>query len=252
MTDTQAGTHEPDGPIAESARRVRIGAIIGVVVVLGMSNLMSNRILPAVLYVPWNVLVAVVMVMVVHHAGLSWAELGFSRRTLGRSLRWGLLAFGGIVLLYAVALAIPATRVAFEDGRAGDATVAMMLYQVLLRIPLGTVLLEEVAFRGTLPALFGRREGERWRWFPVLGSSVLFGLWHALPALTVATSNEAVGEVLGGQPLLTALAAVGATTVAGIVLCWWRHMGRGLLTPIMSHIATNSLGYAVAWVLMHG
>ena len=50
-----------------------------------------------------------------------------------------------------------------------------MLFQVLVRIPLGTVLLEEVAFRGVLPALLGAAPAIRWRWGPVIGASVAFG-----------------------------------------------------------------------------
>lgn len=246
-----SGVGQPGERASGDRRRdVHLWAVLLVVAVLIVSNLMSNRLLPAELYVPWNVAVAVVMVLVAHNRGFSWADIGVSRATLGRSAVWGLAAFGLVVLAYAVALLIPATRDLFRDARAGDASTAYMLYQVLLRIPLGTVLLEEVAFRGVLPTLLGRHEGQRWRWGPVLGASVLFGLWHVVPSLSVPKANDAVGQVLGGQELLTVLLAVIGTGIAGVVLSWWRYVGRGLLTPMLLHVATNSLGYLAAWLVL--
>ena len=89
---------------------------------------------------------------------------------------------------------VPATQSAFIDTRIGDADAAQMLFVVLIQIPLGTVVLEEVAFRGVLPALMGASPAIRWRWGPVLGASVLFGLWHILPSIGIGDANAAVGE----------------------------------------------------------
>jgi membrane protease YdiL (CAAX protease family) len=99
-----------------------------------------------------------------------------------------------------------------------------------------------------LPALFGG--GERWRWRPVLVAAALFGLWHALPSLAL-TQNAAVGSAFGGVPIVVVslLAMLGAA-VAGVVLQWWRHTGRGLLAPMLVHLATNSGGVLVAWWLL--
>ena len=72
-----------------------------------------------------------------------------------------------------------------------------MLWVVLVQIPLGTVVLEEVAFRGVLPALMGASPAIRWRWVPVLGASILFGLWHILPSIGIDNANAAVGGALG-------------------------------------------------------
>ena len=45
-------------------------------------------------------------------------------------------------------------------------------------MPLGTVLLEEVAFRGVLWGLLAHMDGPR---VATLVSHSLFGLWHILP-----------------------------------------------------------------------
>jgi len=76
-------------------------------------------------------------------------------------------------------------RVVFTSSPVASITSADLLRAILVRVPFGTVLLEEVAFRGVLPALLGT-DGQRWRWRPVLGASVLFGLFHLFSALCLA------------------------------------------------------------------
>ena len=52
-----------------------------------------------------------------------------------------------------LAVPMPVFNDLYHDKRVGRA-FGRVLYQALVRIPLGTALLEEVAFRGVLPALF--------------------------------------------------------------------------------------------------
>jgi membrane protease YdiL (CAAX protease family) len=70
----------------------------------------------------------------------------------------------------------------FAASPAASSTATNLLVAMFIRVPFGTVLLEEIAFRGVLPALMGA-DGQRWMWRPVLGASVLFGLFHVFPAL---------------------------------------------------------------------
>ena len=111
-----------------------------------------------------------------------------------------MLLVGGTALVFALGMIIPATQHAFIDTRIGNATLGQMLLVVLVQIPLGTVVLEEVAFRGVLPALMGASPAIRWRWGPVLGASTLFGLWHILPSMGIGNANAAVGEAIGTNP----------------------------------------------------
>ena len=116
---------------------------------------MSNRILPEWAYVPWNLSMAFVLIGVAYRGGYGPVAIGFSIRHWHRPVGVGLLLFGGTALLFALGMIIPATQSAFVDTRIGNADVAQMLWVVLVQIPLGTVVLEEVAFRGVLPALMG-------------------------------------------------------------------------------------------------
>jgi len=217
-----------------------------VIAILAVSNFVSNRAWPQA-YVPWNVAVTVVLLVLARRAGLSWNDLGLGRRGARRGLLVGGLAVGLVAVVYLVALALPATREAFVDQRAAGSLTAALL-AALVRIPFGTVLLEEVAFRGVLPALVG---GSWWR--GALVSSVLFGLWHVLPSIGVDSSNAAMAAAFGswGTVAQAALAAV-AMTGAGLVLMLWRRWGGHLLTPALSHLATNSLGVLIAWWLVSG
>lgn len=41
-----------------------------------------------------------------------------------------------------------------------------------------------------------------------------------------------------------------AAAVAGVLLLWWRHTGKGVLAPALVHLATNSGGVLVAWYVL--
>jgi membrane protease YdiL (CAAX protease family) len=221
-----------------------------VVAVLAISNVLNNGVLPTWAYVPWNVGIAGVVVAIALAAGLRWPGVGLDSDNWRRSGVVGSIAVAVVVIVYAVAVAIPATRELFDDSRVGTSAPGLV-YHVALQVPLGTVLLEEIAFRGVLPGLLGWRDDGRWRWWPAAGASVLFALWHVLPAAHTVSQNAAYGDVLGDVPVLASAAAVAAMFVAGFGLCWLRWVGRGLLAPIMVHVSTNSLGFLLAWVVTH-
>ena len=166
--------------------RVRL-ALFAAVTLLAVSNVVSNRLWPEG-YLVWNLGMTGVLLVVARLAGVAWADLGLHGLRLRRGLVIGALAVAAVALVYAAAVALPATRTAFVDSR-GAVPLAAVLFVALVRIPLGTVVLEELAFRGVLPALVG---GGWWR--ATLVSSGLFGLWHVLPSMG---SGSAVTNTLG-------------------------------------------------------
>jgi membrane protease YdiL (CAAX protease family) len=231
-----ASVAQLSGPAARPFR-MRL-ALFAAVTLLAASNLVSNRFWPQG-YVVWNVAMAGVLLAVARAAGLTRHDLGLGRHALRRGVVLGGLAAAGVALVYVAAVALPATRTAFMDNRAAG-PLAAVLFLALVRIPLGTVVLEELAFRGVLPALVG---GGWWR--ATLVSSGLFGLWHVLPSMGMATSNAAVGQTLGTAG--TVVGAVLFTTAAGVVFRAWQRWSGHLVTPMLLHVATNSLGVLVAW-----
>ena len=216
--------------------------------VLAAANVVSNRVLPRSWYVPWNMAVAL---------GLTVIALGWDRRSpheVGfvewrQGLRWGAGTAGGVTALYLCGLALPATRELFDDDRASE-ELSRLLFDAFVAVPLGTVVLEEVAFRGVVPALFESRWGPR---AGVGGAAALFGLWHVLPSWTLGSANAGVRTAVEGPSgrLLTVAGSVLGTAAAGVAFSWLRRRSGSLLAPVILHTSTNSLGYLLAGALRH-
>lgn len=216
-----------------------------------VSNVMANRVLPSWAYVPWNLSMALLLLLVAFRGGVGPVAVGLGVRHWHRPVGVGLLLVGGVALIYGLGMLLPATRSAFLDSRIGDVGVGGLLFAVLVEIPLGTVVLEEIAFRGVLPALMGASPAIRWAWGPALGASVAFGLWHILPSIGLNSANAAVGGALGANQVLTTTLAVVSMTAAGILMCALARLGKGVKTTMLLHWATNSLGFVAAWLLVN-
>jgi uncharacterized protein len=219
-----------------------------VVAILVAVNLLNNLLVPRA-YVLTCVAATGLLLSVARRDGLSWSEIGLDRASLRAGLRWSAVLVVVVLLGMAVAAAAPAARPAFVDARAAGLPGTTVLLRALVRIPLGTALLEEVAFRGVLYAMLARRYGVR---AAVVGSSLLFGLWHVLPSRGLRDGNDAVGSLFGPGPVAAVAAvaaAVAATAAAGLVLCEVRRRSGGLLAPFVLHWALNGVALAAAWAL---
>jgi membrane protease YdiL (CAAX protease family) len=222
-----------------------LGLVLGAAVAW---NLAANLWLPWALYVPGAlVLAAALAAVAVKVGGCAPRDLGLDRRDLRRGLAYGAAAAAAATVVLALGAALPATRALFQDRRAEGISTAVMLYVALVRVPLGTVLLEETLFRGVLLALGLRRWSQA---AAVAASSLAFGLWHVLPARHVTTLNPVFAGLAGGPTarVLGVVAAVVATAAAGVVLCWLRLRSRSLLAPALLHATVNGLGYALAFL----
>lgn len=218
-----------------------MAALVLVVAVLGAHNLVGNLVLPSELYVPVNVAVAAVLLVVARADGVSWADVGLGRSRVGRGARVGATAFLVVAVVLVAAALVPATRPLFEDDRAADLTGAAVAYHALVRIPLGTVVLEEVAFRGVLLALLGRATSTG---VAVGWSSALFGLWHVVPTIEALRANDL------DPSFVPVAAAVAVTGAGGLVFCWLRLRGGSLLAPALAHVGTNSVALVIAAVVL--
>jgi membrane protease YdiL (CAAX protease family) len=199
---------------------------------------------------------AAVLLLLGRAAGLSWAELGLGREALGRGLVWGGITAAVVAIGYAVGVAVPATHRLFQDTRY-RVGMGSALAMAFVRIPLSTVVFEEVAFRGVLWGLIAVGHGPGW----ATGvTAVLFGLWHVLPALDLLKTND---TLRGGSPsgrrlvtvLGTVLGTVAFTMLAGVVFGELRHRTGSLLGPMLLHWATNGLAViatARVWAVSRG
>jgi uncharacterized protein len=186
------------------------------------------------------------LVAIARAGGLTADDLGLARPTWPAGLRWGAAAAAVVGAAYTLAYLLAPVRQALPEGGGGIGRSA--LWTILVVIPLGTVLPEELAFRGLLLALLGRSRGLR---AATLVSSGLFGLWHVLASLGGGVVNEAFTDAVGGDAAGTAVRVVATvvfTSVAGVVLCWLRLRSGSLLAPILAHWTVNGLGVIVALV----
>jgi CAAX protease family protein len=223
------------------ARTPRISpgiAVIVVVAILALLNVVDIRVAHASL-VAGPVCVAG-LVAIARLAGLSWQELGLGPGTWRPGLRWAAVEIGLVALVIAVGAALPLTREAFRDTRYRLDWGSALLTALVL-IPIGTVLVEEVAFRGVLWGLLRRVRGTA---TATVVSSVLFGLWHVLPSLGLTTDNQAISGAVGSSTsaqATTVLATVLFTGLAGVVFCELRRRSGSILASAGLHWSTNAL-----------
>ncbi|WP_020674135.1 CPBP family intramembrane glutamic endopeptidase [Amycolatopsis nigrescens] len=241
-------TIAPARPATPQRPRRRGPALATALVLLATATTLTNRVLPGWAYPVCGVVTSAALIGLARWAGLRPAAIGLDRRQLKRGALAGMAGVAVVGVAFGIAAAVPSLNAVFRDERIGSPGAGQLLWLTLVRIPLGTVLIEEIAFRGVLPALLGA--DERWRWGPVLGAAGLFGLWHVLPSLAL-TQNSMVQTTFGGLPVavLSVLAMLAAAGV-GVTLHWLRHTGRSVLAPVLVHLATNSGGLLVAWLYL--
>lgn len=220
--------------------RWRLAVLVLSVALLGYSAVG----LSPIWYVPVNLLATAILLAVGFWLGLTRGELGLGSDRIREGLRLGGLVALGAAAILAVGAALPLSRPLFDDARTAGIGIGLLAYRGLIRIPLGTALLEEVAFRGVLFSAWRRVQS------PVaaaVGSSVIFGLWHVRPAIDLLVENDLAA---GGWPRSAAVAgAVGGTALAGLLFCWLRVRSGSLLAPYVAHAAVNSLATLVAFVV---
>jgi membrane protease YdiL (CAAX protease family) len=173
-------------------------------------------------------------------SGLTAADLGLGRgrwRPGRLGCRLAAAVAAGWVLIAVVPVARPLLgdkRIAALDGRA-------VAYQALIRIPVGTALWEEIAFRGVLQAALRRVMPKT---AAIAVTSCVFGVWHVRPTLQGLRANGLAGT--RARALAGVTAGVAATTAGGVLFSWLRERSGSLTAPILLHVATNSGGLVTA------
>lgn len=197
-------------------------------------------------------LVAIALLGFARWTGLSWSQLGLGRDRVGSGVRWALIAVSIVGATYVVGVLLPQTRTAFLDARYHLA-VSGALMSAFVVIPLGTVLMEEIAFRSVLWGMLGRHMTT---WRVLVATSALFGLWHILPSLHLASANRGMSDAVQGAGasanLLVVAGTVAFTALGGVVAGELRRRSGHLLASAGMHWATNALGVLfglVAWRL---
>jgi membrane protease YdiL (CAAX protease family) len=193
------------------------------------------------LYVPLNLTLAAALVGIGFGGfGLDGATLGFSGVT-GRHLLLGaVLGIAAVAPLFAIAGTrwgapkVADKRVAHLDRRGAA-------YQVLVRIPLGTALLEEVAFRGVLYGALLQQGTVT----AAAVSSAVFGLWHIGPTRNLVRANRPGAD--RKTTVIAVVLSVLGTSLAGLFFVWLRASTGNIAAPFALHASLNSLATLAAF-----
>ena len=141
---------------------------------------------------------------------------------------------GGLLVVAAIAVVAVARPALMADRRMAAVDGRGTAWRALVRIPVGTVVLEEVAFRAVLPALVSPA-----------GAAALFGLWHVVPTARTLEVNG-----LRRRRVLMVAGAVVVTAAVGMVLWRLRQATGGLAAPVLVHVAANSGATVAAYVVL--
>jgi membrane protease YdiL (CAAX protease family) len=212
------------------------------------ANAVVHRLLPDKLHVVANLAAAGGVLGIAAASGASATELGLAREDLRAGARAGAATAAVTIGAVTAATLLPATRDFFADARISEVGHARALYELVVRIPVGTALAEELLFRSGMNALFA--EGRSWG-AAMTTSSLLFGLWHVLPTLESLTTHATASRVVAGpsQSAGAVAGVVGLTAAAGIGLSMLARRSRSVLASIIVHAALNASTYAAGRVV---
>jgi uncharacterized protein len=217
-----------------------IGVLALAAGLLVYGNVLAFRAVRAPWVIAANLAGAALLVAGARGTGLSWETLGLSSGRLLVGAAWGAGAAVGAAVVTGALLATPARRL-FRDVRMVKTEPPGPAFHLLLRIPLGTALFEEVVFRGVLLAAWDAEMGTV---AAVAGSSITFGLWHVGATLDLLRANH---PDAGPRARLASVAAgVILTAVGGVGFCLLRLASGTLVAPVLAHAGINMAGFAAA------
>jgi membrane protease YdiL (CAAX protease family) len=178
-------------------------------------------------------------------AGFTLTELGLAGAQARASALWG-IAVGLVLALPPVALIALAPFVTGEPVQAGEInglSGSEMALRLAFRVPVGTALFEEVAFRGVLYASWLRATDLR---RTVLGTGAVFALWHVV----ITFKSVAESEVVEAAPLI-ALGYLGSLLglfVGGAAFALLRWRTGGVAGPFFFHWIVVALMTLTVWL----
>jgi len=228
--------------MSKRPKRLPAKVSVAAIALTAAANIAANRLLPAGAAIPANLGAAGLLTWFARREGATWADMGMEASKLPSGIKWGLKASIPIVAVVAAGIAIPVTRQFFADEQIIGASGSDVLFEVLIKIPIGTALAEETLFRGALLGIFERRRSRR---VADALSGLMYGLWHVLPTISqldtnpagnvVGSSNLAKAGVVGGIVLLTAAAGYGFALL--------RDKSESVAAPVIAHTALNVSAY---------
>ncbi len=218
-------------------------ALLSLLVFVNVSQLFTSW--------PYSWLIIIVsaglLLLIARSNGLSFDDIGLSKRTVSKGLIWGGIV--ALIVIFTFIIVFMVDRNAFLDSRYHN-SLNKAIFVALIIISLHTVLFEELAFRGVLWSIFRRLKGVK---FATIVSSLLFGIWHIVPSLGLDHSSNGISSVIGNSnnaQIIAIIVVVCVTSLTGIGLCELRRRSDSLIAPFLAHWAINGgavIFAALAW-----
>ena len=176
--------------------RRRLLATGGLTLALGVTNIVAAPRLDRLPSATWNLGTTAIALSLARWAGLPRAAIGLDRHRLPDGVATGAVGAAAIAAALGMVASTRTGRELLDDDRVVDASWSKTALHVGVFIPLGTVVLEEVAFRGVLPALLapaGRSVAAT-----VVIPSLAFGAWHIVSSRDFVAAHDQ--ELVGREP----------------------------------------------------
>jgi membrane protease YdiL (CAAX protease family) len=168
-------------------------------------------------------------------AGAGW--LGASRQNLGLVINQKGLFFGAVLLLALITAALGLIKFRRQKLNGSD------YKEILLRIPFGTALAEELIFRSSIMGCLLQNYS---RGTSLVISSVGFGFWHLLPGehSVWAQQNPMFKQKSAKLAKISGSAATVITTfIGGLIFGGLRLIAGSIVAPWAAHTLTNVVGW---------
>jgi hypothetical protein len=177
--------------------------------------------------------------------GLSADALGLGPSRAGRGAAVGLAVALPIAAGVVAGSRHPSTHRFFADARVVELSDRDAAYELFVRIPVVTAATEELLFRSVLFGVVSQWLGVR---RAVVWTSVVFGVWHVVPALHSHRHTAAAAGAVDGAGGRAALVAgtVAATAAAGLALGALRVRTSSVVAPMLVHAAINGAAFTAA------
>lgn len=163
------------------------------------------------------------------------ASLGVHRQNLARSIMWGTVLGLGLATPPLVFFAFPVLLAGpVHYPSIAEMTTMGLLWELLVRVPIVTVLLQELVFRGLLQRQFTLSLGS---WRGILVTNAFFSAWHLVIAWDAVSQQQVALSFLPSW-VFHFLGYVGALAVVwagGVVLSLLRWRTDNLAGPVVTH-----------------
>ena len=214
--------------------------LVGLVVFVVVFNVLFHRTQGTARIIA-SVASYVILFLIVRYAKLGLSNIGLAGSNIKSGLLWGLI---GAVIVFAVMgivyLVSPST---FLDARYNQDTRSL-IGALVLSLPIYTVIIEEIIFRGVMPALLMRSTSVQ---LAFVLSSILFGLWHILPSLQMKSVSIFGGALFVPRPVVIGSSIV-APFVVGLLLSFMAYKSKSIIAPMIVHWSINASGMALAFL----